>query len=69
MPSPLLPNTRVKAIAKENEDIPELGEAYSFLKAAMRMKRQGPVDFSENVHAYLNAGKLDNHDIDNHEAL
>ncbi len=69
MPPSLPPNTRVKVIVEESEEIPKLGEEYSFLKAAMRMKQQGPVDFSENIHAYLNAGKLDHHDIDSHEDL
>ncbi len=56
-------------MVEANEEIPTLGEEYSFLKAAMRMKQQGPVDFSENIHEYLNTDKLDHHDTDQHEDL
>ncbi len=58
----LSPNTRVKVIIEESEETPKLGENYSFLKVALRMKQQGPTNFSENIHEYLNADKLDHHD-------
>jgi cytochrome c oxidase assembly protein Cox11 len=47
---------------EKNEEVPVLGEDYSFLKVAMQAKLRGPKDFSENINDYLKMEKLDWHD-------
>ncbi len=47
---------------EKNEEVPVLGEDYSFLKVAMQAKLRGPKDFSENINDYLKMEKLDKHD-------
>jgi hypothetical protein len=47
---------------EKNEEVPVLGEDYSFLKVAMQAKLRGPKDFSENTNDYLKMEKLDKHD-------
>lgn len=63
---PLPANMPVKILVEDqfekNEEVPVLGEDYSFLKAAMQAKLRGPKDFSENINDYLKMEKLDNHD-------
>ena len=47
---------------EKNEEVPVLGEDYSFLKIAMQARLRGPKDFSENINDYLKMEKLEKHD-------
>lgn len=53
----LAANMPVKILVEDpfekNEEVPVLGEDYSFLKVAMQAKLRGPKDFSENINDYL----------------
>ena len=50
-PVELAPNTRIRVTIESEE--PQVGEPYSFLKAARAANLEGPADWSERVDHYL----------------